>query len=254
MIGALFTAGFGALGFETSRAQTKILKTLAIQVEDEDKVEGPLVSVIIPAYNEEKYLPGLLKALANQTYQPLELIVVDNVSDDRTIEIAQQYGATVLINEVEGIPNISRNIGLDNAHGEYLVFFDADTIPESGAIEAFVNALESADIVYPTKLSSDDNMYSSIRVALGWLDPNDWTAAGMCLAMRRQTLLDIGGWDETLDPTETKKEDGLTLVKLAKQMGYTVMPLRATYVAASDRRHHQQGLGQDVLWKERAAR
>ena len=60
---------------------------------------NPLVSVVIPAYNEEKYLPACLEALSRQTFRDFEVVVVDNNSTDRTAEIARSLGARVVHEE-----------------------------------------------------------------------------------------------------------------------------------------------------------
>jgi glycosyltransferase involved in cell wall biosynthesis len=92
------------------------------------------LSVIIPAYNEEKLLPETLRRI-NTALEPLkgesELIVVDNESTDGTREIAESFGAAVLTESVKNIGAI-RNTGARSAQGEVLVFFDADTfVPEN---------------------------------------------------------------------------------------------------------------------------
>ncbi len=85
------------------------------------------VSVILPTFNEEKRIFQCLKSVASQKYQKnkIELIVVDDTSTDKTIEIAKSFGAKVLTN---GSKNIERgkSIGLANVTGEYVFFIDAD--------------------------------------------------------------------------------------------------------------------------------
>lgn len=87
-----------------------------------------LVSVIIPAYNEEKYLPKTLKALQNQLHPNFdyEIIVADAQSTDKTAEIASQFGAKVL--SVPKInPAFARHKGVEAAGGEIIACVDADT-------------------------------------------------------------------------------------------------------------------------------
>jgi cellulose synthase/poly-beta-1,6-N-acetylglucosamine synthase-like glycosyltransferase len=92
------------------------------------------ISVIVPAYNEEKLLPATvecIRAALNACGVDSEVIVVDNESDDRTAEIAEAAGARVVD---EGIRNISRvrNTGAAAAIGDVLIFIDADThVPET---------------------------------------------------------------------------------------------------------------------------
>lgn len=83
------------------------------------------VSVVVPALNEEAWLPGLLESLAVQTHPAHEIIVADAGSSDRTAEIAIAGGATVVPG---GMPAEGRNAGAEVASGEWLLFVDADVV------------------------------------------------------------------------------------------------------------------------------
>lgn len=83
------------------------------------------LSIIIPAFNEEKYLPRLLESIKNQDYQNFEIIVADANSKDRTAEIAKKYGCKVTKG---GLPAAGRNSGAKIAKGKLLLFLDADVI------------------------------------------------------------------------------------------------------------------------------
>jgi glycosyltransferase involved in cell wall biosynthesis len=89
-------------------------------------------SVIIPTLNEEKYLPNLLESLAAQTQKDFEVIVVDGVSKDNTVAVAQEFKRklpclSVLTADVPGVSR-QRNVGARNSSGEWLVFVDADSV------------------------------------------------------------------------------------------------------------------------------
>jgi cellulose synthase/poly-beta-1,6-N-acetylglucosamine synthase-like glycosyltransferase len=86
------------------------------------------VSVVIPAYNSEKTIGPCLEALKNQTVRPLEIIVVDGNSSDKTREMAKDMGARVFVEKRRG-PAVARNLGASKARGEILLFTDADCIP-----------------------------------------------------------------------------------------------------------------------------
>jgi glycosyltransferase involved in cell wall biosynthesis len=85
------------------------------------------ISVVIPAYNEEKMLPATLKSLAALDRKPDEVIVVNGGSTDKTVAIAKKYGAKVIT-----VPHYtigySREMGLEAARGDILVYTDADTV------------------------------------------------------------------------------------------------------------------------------
>lgn len=89
----------------------------------------PHITIVIPAYNEEKYLPRCLKALQKQWYpkEKFDIIVVDNNSTDKTSQIAKQYGAKVIKENQQGHV-FSLNTGLKNARGDIIAVTDADSI------------------------------------------------------------------------------------------------------------------------------
>lgn len=83
------------------------------------------ISVVIPTYNEERYLPLLLESIANQTKLPSQIIVADAFSADKTRQIAKSYGARVVDG---GSPARGRNKGAKVATQQYIFFLDADVI------------------------------------------------------------------------------------------------------------------------------
>lgn len=101
----------------------------------------PSISLIIPTKNEEKFLPRLLASIKSQTLQPLEIIVADNHSSDKTPEIAKNAGAFLIEG---GFAYAGRNNGAEIARGDIFVFMDADTyLPENTTLETVLNLFES---------------------------------------------------------------------------------------------------------------
>ncbi|MBI3342380.1 glycosyltransferase family 2 protein [Candidatus Curtissbacteria bacterium] len=86
---------------------------------------NPLVSIIIPVYNEEKVITGCLESLAGQNYKNTETIIVDDGSSDKTLNLVRQFKVQVLEQKHLG-PGVARNLGATKAKGEILVFVDAD--------------------------------------------------------------------------------------------------------------------------------
>jgi len=88
----------------------------------------PLISVVVPAYNEEKYLDVCLSSLANQTYpaHKYEVLVVNNASTDSTTTIAREWGATVIDEPMKGVAR-ARQTGFLAARGPIIASTDADT-------------------------------------------------------------------------------------------------------------------------------
>jgi glycosyltransferase involved in cell wall biosynthesis len=87
----------------------------------------PLVSIVIPCFNEEQFLAQAVDSALSQTYPNAETIVVDDGSTDRSVEIAQRFGTRVQIrSKANGGLSSARNCGIDAANGVYLVFLDGD--------------------------------------------------------------------------------------------------------------------------------
>ncbi len=85
----------------------------------------PLVSIIIPAWNEEKNIGRLLQSIQGQSYKNIETIVVDDGSTDKTAQIAKKLGARVF-KRARHERSVERNFGATKAKGEYLIFLDGD--------------------------------------------------------------------------------------------------------------------------------
>ena len=101
------------------------------------------ISVIVPAYNEEKLLAQSLASIRDAAAGlDTELIVCDNNSTDRTAEIARQAGAKVVFEPVNQISR-ARNAGAAAASGEWLVFIDADSFPEGGLFQDLMEVIGS---------------------------------------------------------------------------------------------------------------
>lgn len=103
---------------------------------------NPLISIIIPTYQHAKALPACLDSVLAQTYQLLEIIVVDDGSTDRTQEVLRPYVDRVKIIKQENQgSNPARNRGWQEAQGEFLLFCDADVIMQKEMVEKLAHAL-----------------------------------------------------------------------------------------------------------------
>ena len=104
----------------------------------QNKIENPLFSIIVPIYNVERYLEQCIESVLMQDYQNYELILVDDGSPDNSIDIcikyAKQYSNIVLIHKVNGGLSDARNAGIKLARGEYLMFLDSDDYWEGTSI------------------------------------------------------------------------------------------------------------------------
>lgn len=114
----------------------------------------PLVSVLIAAFNEEKYIRRCLVSVIEQTYSNIEIIVIDDGSTDDTFRICEEISRIdnrirVIHQENQGLP-FARKKGLENAKGDYIQFIDADDWCESMRIEHMIDRIitDNTDIVF----------------------------------------------------------------------------------------------------------
>ncbi|MWA07461.1 glycosyltransferase [Actinomadura sp. LD22] len=106
------------------------------------------LSVIVPFYNVEEFLDDCLASIANQTFQDLEVIMVDDGSTDRSGDIARSYVKRdprfVLLSSDNKGPGAARNLGVERARGELLAFADGDDIVAHNAYELLVHTIEES--------------------------------------------------------------------------------------------------------------
>ncbi|MCR4428816.1 MAG: glycosyltransferase family 2 protein [Caldiserica bacterium] len=104
------------------------------------------VSVVIPARNEEKNLPGLIKCLHSQTFKPFEIIVVDDESSDKTAEVAESFGAKVVKIDDKPEEVVGKSFaclkGWEASRGELIIFLDADVRLKEKTLEKLVYTYE----------------------------------------------------------------------------------------------------------------
>lgn len=110
-----------------------------------------MISIIIPVYNVEKYLPQCLDSILSQTYKDFEVILVDDGSPDNSGKICDEYASKdsrvrVIHQENAGV-SVSRNIGIEKAEGEWITFIDSDDFVESDYLEHFELDIDDADLI-----------------------------------------------------------------------------------------------------------
>ncbi len=169
----------------------------------------PSFSIIIPAYNEEKFLPLCLNSIKNLDYpnDKYEVIVVDNGSTDRTAVIAQEFGARVLWDDRKNVAGL-RNLGVEAANGRILAFIDADCTVSRGWLEAALKYFDGDKIAawgsppgIPDKATWVQKTWFLIRKKerqiqrVGWLE-------SMNLFTRRELFEQVGGFNKSLETCE----------------------------------------------------
>jgi glycosyltransferase involved in cell wall biosynthesis len=159
-----------------------------------------MLSIIIPTYNEEEYLPFLLRSIMAQTYKDFEVIVADNHSTDRTRAIAQEYGATVTDG---GNPAGGRNKGAAVSKGEILLFLDADVVlPDPWFLQMTVAEFEKRQLgaatcrVQPLSDKKVDKIFHAAFNYFLWVTAATTPhAPGFCIFARRSVHEALKGFD-----------------------------------------------------------
>lgn len=166
------------------------------------------LSVVVPAYNEERYLVPCLRALREQRVE-LELIVVDNASSDATPEIAKEYADVVVREERKGVA-FARERGWRSAGGEIIAFTDADTIVAPDWAERVLEAMQDSVIAVYGPVYLSDGLWHERLLAryafTGFLLLNHLLGlvhfSGQNFAVRRSALERVGGFNLRLRSAE----------------------------------------------------
>src|SRR3990172_4430269 len=160
-------------------------------------VKNPLISAIIPAFNEELYIEKCVESLKNQDLDKslYEIIVVDNGSSDNTYKLAQQMGVKALKETQRGVSS-ARNKGAQNASGEILVFPDADCLYPKDWLTRIVNIFKespSLDALGGTFVFYDATPFwkKASIVSKSFI----YHIAGGNMAVRKKAFQQVGGFD-----------------------------------------------------------
>ncbi|MEM2126856.1 MAG: glycosyltransferase family 2 protein, partial [Candidatus Bathyarchaeia archaeon] len=108
-------------------------------MEPERIIAKPLVSVVIPTFNSEKTIEDCLKSIKNQTYRNIEIIIVDNYSQDKTIKIAKKYDVLIFSKKLGR--SAARNFGAKKTMGDFLLFLDSDMVLTPKVIQECVEKI-----------------------------------------------------------------------------------------------------------------
>lgn len=132
-----------------------------------------MISIIVPVYNEEKYLPQCLNSLINQTYQDIEIICVNDGSTDGSLSILELYAAkderVKIISQTNQGLSEARNIGIKAAQGEWMMFVDSDDWLETDCCLKVVNLSLGVDLVFFSYIREFRNS-SAPKYVLGSVD------------------------------------------------------------------------------------
>jgi glycosyltransferase involved in cell wall biosynthesis len=176
---------------------------------------NPLVSIVIPCYKGERYLAEAIESCLKQTYQNLEIIVVDDASPDRCAEIAEGYALRdgrlrVIRHSTNGGASRAFNTGFEAARGEFMTRLAQDDYFAVDALEIMSNYLQQhaeAGLVYCDFHHLITNVDGTTRLRY-YTTPepekglDHGNALGVCLMWRRTVWRDAGGFDPHFDTAE----------------------------------------------------
>ncbi len=159
----------------------------------------PLVSIIIPTKNEESNIVRCLQSIKNQNYKgKIEIIVVDNHSQDKTVVLAHRFTENVYIAGNER--SSQRNTGAKKAQGVWLLFIDADMELSNNVVSEVVSQIQKKQTPIIIAIKEKAIGYTFLTKALS-LEKNCYNNARWLIAARffpRKEFLQLGGYDETL--------------------------------------------------------
>lgn len=166
------------------------------------KKEKILISIIIPAYNEEKVLGTLLESIKKQTYKNIEMVVVDDSSDDNTSGVARRYTNKVFV-EPHAERSKQRNFGAGKSKGEYLIFLDADMELTPKVVEDVFRTIreEGAKALVIPEKTVGEGFIQKIRKferEMYMKDPDIEVAR----VFERRVFFEFGGYDTALTGPE----------------------------------------------------
>lgn len=178
-------------------------------------MNSPLISIIVPTYNSEKYVAETIRSCLNQTYKNIEVICVNDGSTDNSLQIVEGIFSDDNRLKIFSIENAGQcyasNFGVEKSSGEYIKFVDADDIISSNHIELQFNAIKK----YPDHIAScewgrfyDNPLNTVFKSEKVWedLSPIDWLKKSELFSMMggwlwlipKSVFYKAGGWNEEL--------------------------------------------------------
>jgi len=164
-----------------------------------------LVSIVIPAYNEEKVVKNLLVSIKQQSYPKIEVIVIDDSSTDGTFQVARGFTSRVFTRK-HAERSVQRNFGARKAKGKYLLFLDADMELSKSVVKECVEAIENdknvGAIVIP-EISVATNFWEEVKgFERSFYNLQGDSQIDAARFFRRDAFIKADGYDESLTGPE----------------------------------------------------
>ena len=195
-----------------------------------------LLSIIIPAHDEENYITRSLESINNSNYKNYEIIVICDSCSDNTYKLFNKYTSSVHKVNLNNTAR-ARNEGAGRAKGSVLVFCDADTIISEDYLDSIADAIyKGVDYGCVKTLSESRNVVGRIIAwSVNRFNKNNRTVAGNCF-VKKELFLKVNGFDTSLRKGEdTDLGDRLSL--LTDRYVFLEEP----YILPSERRFREQG-------------
>lgn len=163
--------------------------------------KNPLVSVVLPVYNGERFIADAVKSVLMQEYEPVELIVVNDGSTDQTAKILKEFGDKLTcITQKNSGPSSARNRGIKASNGEYVAFIDADDIWMPGSVTFHMGQFtkyKNLEISVGLTSELDFKLPTEIDVAKAKEEAFLHLVMGASI-MKKSVFKDVGLFDEEL--------------------------------------------------------
>lgn len=204
-------------------------------------MNGPLISVVIPAYNADQYLPASIDSVLAQGYRNLEVIVVDDGPTYRCSEICKTYPGVIYVAQEHAGPATAMNKGTAQTRGDYVAFHDADDIMLAGKLEAQMRAFLDAPNLGMVLTDLKNFIQPGMATPTWFLDEAKLRnrMGFVNTALVRRQILDMVG---EFDSSYLIGQDIDWLIR-AREIGVESLLLNETYTR---RRIHQGNLSADV--------
>lgn len=169
--------------------------------------EKPIISIIVPTYNAEKHVANIIKIVINQTFKNFELIIVDDLSKDKTVEIAKKFSderIRIIERKINsGGPYAPRLDGVNASRGEWILYLDVDDSVDPNFVEELYNRVVTYDVdaCSPQMIRVNEKL-----VPLGWVIPSDNFAFDRVYSGYEAFNLTVPKWKIGMNGALIKKE------------------------------------------------